>query len=409
MRKLLNKLALSLAAVAFVVIPLTHSVHAEQQFGTAEIYYNEACSGCNVYLKDKLVPFLEEQGISVTLHDYVNVRSSRRDMNDIQNSLGIPYELQSHIMTFLAGGKLTIGGHVPLDIVADALNADELPENLVIFQDQMLEMGIDPEKVEYTVWQPEFAAKSYPLAASLNSYLDDWRGNRLPKQAWQQRSILPLVLVTGLLDGINPCAIAVLIFFIAFLFTLQSGLGKIFRYGIVYIAVIYLTYLAIGFGLLKAIIISGEPHLMAKIGAWLVIALGVVQLINHYQVKFPFKLQIPKFSQGTLKYWLTKSTMPAVIVGAFFVGLCTFPCSGGIYVAIIGLLAANNTFWQGLGYLLVYNVMFVAPLIVLLALAANKFTLGKVAQWQSEADKGLKFWSGLTMIALGIIILIWFV
>jgi len=406
MRKLLN---IFIIVILFGSLFLSHMVHAQNQFAVADVYYNEACGGCSVYLKEKLVPYLESQGLEVTMRDYVNEKQARKDMNELHESLGIPLELQSHIMTFINGGQLVIGGHVPLDRIEELFNANTLPGRLVIYQDQMLEMGINPDKVSYTIWQSGVEVKEYSLQEPLTAYLNKWESGELRSEAWQEKSLLPLVLVTGLLDGINPCAIAVLIFFIAFLFTLQSSIGRIFKYGMVYVAVIYLTYLGIGFGLFKAIIISGEPHLMAKIGVWLVMALGLINIIGHYSPKFPVKLQIPKFSQGTLKHWLTKATLPAVIVGAFLVGLCTFPCSGGIYVAIVGLLAVKGTFMQGFGYLLIYNVMFVVPLIILLALAGNKYTLGRVAQWQSEADKGLKFWSGVTMIALGIIILIWFI
>jgi len=404
MRKILNIFILAALLGSLGL----HTAHAQQKFEKADVYYNEACGGCAVYLKEKLVPYLETQGLKVTMRDYVNEKQARKDMNQLHESLGIPLELQSHIMTFIDGGQLALGGHVPLERVKELFTANKLPDRLVVYQDAMLEMGVNPENASYTVWQPDVEVKKYPLQEPITIYLNDWKSGSLKSSAWQEKSLLPLVLTTGLLDGVNPCAIAVLIFFIAFLFTLQSKMARIFKYGIVYIAVIYLTYLGIGFGLFKAIIISGEPHLMAKIGAWLVLILGLINIIGYYAPKFPIKMQIPRFSQGTLKHWLTKATLPAVIIGAFLVGLCTFPCSGGIYVAIVGLLAAKGTFMQGLGYMLIYNAMFVVPLIVLLALAGNKYTLGRVAEWQSKSDKGLKFWSGVTMIALGIIILIWF-
>lgn len=382
---------------------------ADKKFSQAAIYYNEACGGCNEYLNVKLVPYLRSQGIVVTMRDYVNDKQARYEMNAMQDKLNIPFELQSHIMTFVDNGSLVLGGHVPIDIVKEILGTQNLPKQLVIFQDQMLEMGIDEANVQYMVWQPNYEAKAYDLHTPFNAYLSDWQAGQINRANDKQHSMLPLVLTTGLLDGINPCAIAVLIFFIAFLFTLKGSLRTIIGYGLLYIFVIYVTYLGIGLGLFKAIIISGTPHLMAKIGAWLVIVLGLVNILGHYAPQFPLKLQIPGFSQHALQYWLTKGTLPAVIIGAFLVGLCTFPCSGGIYVAIVGLLASQHTFWQGLGYLLIYNVMFVVPLLVLLALVGNKHALGKVAEWQSHSDKSLKFWSGVVMITLGIIILVWFV
>ncbi len=406
------KLLINFLLAIILILPFTHQALAgiSNNYTKADVYYNEACGGCNIYLKEKLIPFLEEQGITVVMHDYVNDISARRDMNKRQEALGIPFQYQSHIMTFIDNGELVMGGHLPLPRVAELLRAKELPSGLVVYQDKMLEMGIDPSGVKYTVWQKDLGASEYDLNEPLDTYLNEWKEGELKQQGLVgKKNILALVITTGLLDGVNPCAIAVLIFFIAFLFTLKSSIGKIVKYGLIYIFVIYLTYLGIGFGLFKAIIISDSPHLMAKIGAWLVIALGIIQILGYFLPRFPVKLQIPKFSQGMLKSWLTKATLPAVIVGAFLVGLCTFPCSGGIYVAIIGLLAVNNTFWQGMSYLLLYNFMFVVPLIILLGLAGNKYILGKVAEWQSQEASRLKFWIGMTMIVLGVIILVWFV
>lgn len=401
---------LLILAVVVVSYLAGNMAHARQEYKTAVIYYNEACGGCDAYLKEKLVPYLENNGITVTMRDYVNEKDARKDMNYLHEELGIPLELQSHIMTFVDNGKLVLGGHVPINRVDELFLAERLPDRIVVYQDQMLEMkGVDTKKVTYTVWQPNIETKEYRLDVSMSEYLGKWESGELESANSKEKPILPLVLVTGLLDGINPCAIAVMIFFIAFLFTLQAKIGKILKYGVIYILVIYLTYLGIGFGLFKAVIISGAPHLMAKIGSWLVIALGLVNVIGYLLPKFPIKAQIPRFTQGSLKKWLTKVTLPAVIVGAFLVGLCTFPCSGGIYVAIIGLLASQKTFAQGMWYMLIYNVMFVVPLIVLLALTGNRYALGRLAKWQSDTSVKLKLWSGMAMIALGIVILIWFI
>jgi len=91
------------------------------------------------------------------------------------------------------------------------------------------------------------------------------------------------------------------------------------------------------------------------------------------------------------------------------VGLCTFPCSGGIYVAIIGMLAASQTYWNGFGWMVWYNLVFVAPLIVILLLAANPKTTEKLQEWERKEAKGSKILIGFTMIVVGLIILLFFV
>lgn len=223
------------------------------------------------------------------------------------------------------------------------------------------------------------------------------------------RVMLPLITTTGFLDGLNPCAFAVLLFFITFLFTIRKTKASIKKMGIVYIAAIYLVYLGIGVGLLKTILITGQHHLMAKISAWLVIVLGLVNLKDYFFPKLPLKLRIPTWSKKTLQNWMHKATLPAAAILGILVGLCVFPCSGGPYVAIVGLLAARKTYFQGLLYLLLYNLAFVMPLMIVLALASSKKAVEKMAVWEQSKSKLMRLISGLVMVILGLIILYFFV
>lgn len=221
--------------------------------------------------------------------------------------------------------------------------------------------------------------------------------------------MIPLVAGTGFLDGIHPCAIAILIFFIAFLITLQKTFKNIFFLGLVYIFVIFLTYLAVGVGLLSGIIFFGQPHFFAKFGSWLLIVLGAINIKDYFFPRLPSRLQMPKFSSEKIKNLLTKATLPTVAVAAFLVGLCSIPCAGGIYVAVTSLLAAKTTYFVGFLYLLLYNAMFVLPLLILLILAANPLTLAKLAEWRKINEKAEKLVMGILLLVLGAGILIFLV
>lgn len=221
--------------------------------------------------------------------------------------------------------------------------------------------------------------------------------------------MLPLVVVTGFLDGIHPCAIAILIFFIAFLLTLRRSFKNIFFLGLVYILVIFLTYLGIGVGLFSGIMLFGQHHFFAKLGSWLLIILGLISLKDYFFPQLPFRLRLPHASREKINELLKTATLPTVIVAAFLVGLCSIPCSGGIYAAITALLAAKTTYWQGFSYLLLYNLMFVMPLLIILALAANPATLVKLGEWQTKSHRLYRLVSGLLMIGLGIGVLLFLV
>lgn len=221
--------------------------------------------------------------------------------------------------------------------------------------------------------------------------------------------MIPLVAVTGFLDGIHPCAIAILVFFIAFLLTLQRSFKNIFTLGLVYIFVIFLTYLAVGVGLLKGIMFFGQHYFFAMVGSWLLIVLGTINLRDYFFPNWRLGLKFPKVPHDKIKSLLQKASLPTVAIAAFLVGLCSIPCSGGIYAAITALLASKTNFFTGFLYLLLYNFMFVSPLLIILILSANPYTLVKFGEWQQKNKSTQKLIMGISMIILGTSILIFFV
>ncbi|MGQ9476912.1 MAG: hypothetical protein ACUVRH_00200 [Candidatus Bipolaricaulia bacterium] len=195
----------------------------------------------------------------------------------------------------------------------------------------------------------------------------------------------------------------------AFLFTLKRTRADIAKVGVVYIVMIYLTYLGIGLGILQALVFTGAPHLMAKLGSGLLIGPGLINVKDYFWYRRWFSLSPSGRLHEASTNWLKKATLPATAVGGSLVGLCTFPCSGGIYVATLGLLSAKATYWTGLGYLLLYNLMFVVPLIAILLGVSNRRALGRLARWEASRKREAKLATGLVMILLGASILIWLV
>jgi cytochrome c biogenesis protein CcdA len=378
----------------------------------AVIYYNEACGGCTKYINDELVPLLKELGVTnIVKKDYANDKNNRLELNKLSEKLGVPAKMQGHFSIFI-GDKIILQGHVPEEIIRDLFKEKNLEkfERIVVLQDEM------EHAKSYQVWAYKGEIKDYSIDTPISKYLDWFKENKNKletpdelKSGLNPKTFFPLLLVTGLLDGLNPCAFAVLLFFIAFLYTINRTKTHILKVGIIYIAMIYLAYLLIGLGILKAIMITPIPHFMAKLGAWLVIVLGFVNIKDYFWYGKWFTLSTPKVGKDLINKWMRKATIPATIVLGFLVGLCTFPCSGGPYVAILGLMAAKTTYFTGLLYLLIYNLMFVLPLIVILLFFSNRRVIGRIARWEVSEKRYVKLVMGILMILLGIIILVWFV
>lgn len=216
--------------------------------------------------------------------------------------------------------------------------------------------------------------------------------------------LLPLVFVSALADSANPCAFSVLLLTIGFLFSIGQLRKRVLAVGTTYIFGIFVVYILIGLGILRALSFLNIPGFMGKVGATLLIAFGLIDIINTYYPKFPIKLKIPAGSHKLLAVLMEKGSVPTAFVLGVVVGLFEFPCTGGPYLMILGLLHDARTFVNGFGYLLLYNVLFVAPLVVMLILASNPVLLEKVQAWKRRSTGDLRFMSGAIMVLLGILI-----
>lgn len=216
--------------------------------------------------------------------------------------------------------------------------------------------------------------------------------------------LLPLVLVSSILDSVHPCSFSILLITIAFLFGMQMTRKKILQIGGTYVAGIFTAYLLIGLGILKVLHLFNTPHFMGKLGAWLLIAFGILNLINYLFPKFPLKLKIPSVAHTAMAGLMEKASFGAAFGLGLLVGICQFPCMGGPYLMVIGLLRDNVTYFKGFGYLFLYNIILIVPLVAVLLSVSDKVLVDKIQEWKRTNLGGVKLWAGVGMIIIGILI-----
>ena len=224
---------------------------------------------------------------------------------------------------------------------------------------------------------------------------------------------LPTVLVAAGIDGINPCAFTVLLLFItAMLATLQAGeqnitavRSRLLSRGGIYIAAIFLTYLGLGVGLLKTMEFFTRQHAPARFGALLAILFGLWMLKDFFLPNWGWRLQAPGRIGEIARESAKKATIPALVIGGFLIGLCTVPCSGAVYLSVLSLLALQPTALLGYGYLVLYNLVFVLPLVVILVLASARPTLNQLAHWNLHHKEWVRLALGGGVVIMGLIIL----
>jgi cytochrome c biogenesis protein CcdA len=220
---------------------------------------------------------------------------------------------------------------------------------------------------------------------------------------------LPVVIGAGLIDGINPCAFAVLIFMLTFLIEVSSTKKRMIKAGAIYIVAVYITYFLAGLGLLSAIQITGATQIIVKVAAGLAIIAGLINVKDYFWYGKGFSLQIPESRKGTIQKWVFKSNIPAALVLGFLVAMFELPCTGGIYLAILAMLASTVTKSTAIYYLLIYNLMFVIPLIVILLAVTFGMKAEHIENWRQSKKNWMKLAMGLVLIALGLALFLgWF-
>ncbi len=238
-------------------------------------------------------------------------------------------------------------------------------------------------------------------------------------QRFKSLGILTIVSA-GLIDGINPCAFATLIFFISYLSFVGRKRREILWVGLGFSAAVFGTYLLIGFGILRFIQHFSFLPIFSRIVYLLTIAfaliLGILSLYDYIQLKrgrsSDMKLQLPEFLKKRIHQTIrqeSKSTryFLAAISAGFVVSLLEFTCTGQVYLPTI-LFVTNipSLKASAVSYLFLYNFMFIVPLLIIFGIVYWGVTSEQLAFFLQRKTSSIKLYTSLLFFALaGILIL----
>lgn len=216
---------------------------------------------------------------------------------------------------------------------------------------------------------------------------------------------IPVILLAAAVDSINPCAFAVLTLLLIYLLELGNR-KKVLKVGTAYIITVFIVYFMSGLGLFAIIQSTGITRIMYNTAAVIAIIAGVINVKDFFFFGKGITLAIPESKKPLLKKFMKQATIPAAIILGILVSLFELPCTGGVYLAILSLLSDKMTLLAGLPYLLIYNFIFILPLIAILLVILKGLPPEKINKWRLQNRKYLRLIMGLVMMALGIIMLI---
>jgi cytochrome c biogenesis protein CcdA len=203
------------------------------------------------------------------------------------------------------------------------------------------------------------------------------------------------VITGGLIDGINPCAFTTLIFLISYLAFIGRRRRQLIRSGLSYTLGVFTAYMGIGLGLFGFMSQISMFPLVAKIISILiaivVCILGVLSVYDFIQIRRGrtknVTLQLSAFWKKRIHSSIrerskSSSHITASFTLGFLIGLFEFPCTGQVYLPIVIVIREISTYrTQALFYLLLYNLLFILPLLAVFA----------VAYWGVSSDTLAKF------------------
>jgi cytochrome c biogenesis protein CcdA len=374
-----------------VQLPTTRGLEISEM--SVKVYAHLSCSSCKRYV-DALIPVLNEADITnITIRNFSADRTAVTELAALHEEMDVPTSMRGRVVVVVNERFFFEESIPPENITGFLKNEAQYYEHFVLYMPPRMDtyqiMNDLGEVIECNITQPLKNCDSERFKVVLPS-----------------DTMLPLVIGAGLLNGFNPCALTVLLFITAILFTLGSNRKRVLLAGVIYLTAIFLIYFFVGLGVLHTITILPSSDLITNIGAMVLILLGLVNVKDYFWYGKGFSLQMPESQLSRIADWTRKATLPASAVLGLLVGLLTLPCVGGIYFTIIGMITLTPGYVEAISYLAIYNLISLLPSITLLYLASSRTVVKRLHDWTESKKRWMRLVAGLSMVAFGATILI---
>ncbi len=379
-----SSLLLILLITSFQFLLFIHTIRASDDPTVRLFYfYSRDCMDC-LEIKENLIPELKKK------YDF-KVEVRYLEINEPENyKLQSELEKQSHLLRNPPPAVFI--GNTVLD------GEKEIKEKLDgLIEYYLSEGGCD-----------------WPEAVAQNT-----KETRAPYLGKFMNLRLPVIIGAGLLDGLNPCAFSTIIFLVSYLTLAGRKSRDVLFVGGTFTFAVFLTYFFIGLGLFEFVRILGIFPVLNKIASLLIacfaVLLGILSLYDYYKIRKgkpdEIVLQLPAAVKSKIHSAIReKSKMGNFILGSFIMGslvaLLEFPCTGQVYLPIIYVLRNMSEFkLRAVSYLVLYNLMFILPLIAVFILAYKGASSRRLIEFMRDNAGKVKLFTAVLFFSLAAILI----
>jgi thiol-disulfide isomerase/thioredoxin len=223
-------------------------------------------------------------------------------------------------------------------------------------------------------------------------------------------SLPVFTIIIGALDSFNPCAFFVLLFLLGLLIHVRSR-KRMFLIGGIFVLFSGLIYFLFMAAWLNVFMIVGQIAAITIAGGVVALAVGGINVKDFFLFKQGVSLVIPESAKMKLfermRGLLKAPTMPAMIAGTIVLAISAnayeLLCTAGfpmVYTRVLTLQKLSS--FQYYQYLVLYNIVYVVPLAIIVAVITITLGARKLTEWQGRQ---LKLVSGLMMLSLGTVLI----
>lgn len=222
---------------------------------------------------------------------------------------------------------------------------------------------------------------------------------------------VPIVLGAGFADGLNPCSFALLVLFATYTLTLVNSVTsdgsptlearrRLLGAGSLYVGAVFFTYFVIGLGLFSFMSWLGQDHFVTRIAAVVALLMALWMLKDVFLPGFGPAMAAPHGTSARMHRAIERGGLAGMLIAGVLVGICTVPCSGAIYLDIVAVLNASGGGPTGLALLALYNLAYIAPLVILLGAVSNRRVLGRLGRWGAASSPWIKVGLAVAVVAM---------
>ncbi len=227
-----------------------------------------------------------------------------------------------------------------------------------------------------------------------------------------------VVAAAGLIDGVNPCAFVVLIFLVSYLYYVGRERREILVAGMFFALGIFGAYIAMGAGLMGAV---GYLDRVSRVFQTIFYpamtvftgVLFVLSILDFFRMRYGNKKAVLELSPGLKrktheiirKHARAKTIWLASLIAGVLISFVEFMCTGQIYLpTIVYMINRSDLVVQAVGFLIIYNLGFTAPIIAITLIAYYGSSTKKIQKFMTSTNAAAKI-----KLIMGGVFLVFFV